>query len=1693
MNIPQNIHKIQKRNSSPSPFNINMIPSLNSLQNNNNTSFINQNNIDYSYSNSSQSNDLKETQCPNCLSYQRNLNEKKILIQKLQNQINKITSSNTFNNQINSYKKTIANLKNEIENKSEEISLLKLSYDERLNALLIQNSQLEEELENMKKNNMLLNKANIKMQKLNKYKDNEINQYKEKVKQLLNKINLKNEDINKIKGQAKNIIDNLNNKYNNLSSNYNSLALSSGGSQLIKYNHQKAKTNIESDLSNYEEDQLADILIKTGKRSSISKSKSQKINYDSGSENNILNLNKKLNKFSANKERVNTPKMSSTQSSWMISPAQRELMLFHKKNDTININNGMEDNLIKDMNKKLIIKNEKLIEENVELKNNLAEFQLNNQSLKQLLNRKNNEIIKYQRDCINKKNQIEKLKSASKSFSTKKIPFCPSTIPNNKKNNTINVDNSTKMKSTTNKIKDFSEYDLENENEEKKKVLNIKNYSNDLIDDSDNEDEKEKFELKSNKSSSNLKINKDNILINKDAKINLLNSKLSEKIKMIKNLELKINELKNQNKYANDLKLNKEELEIKLKKYINENNDLLKKIESKNNLIKEKDLKIENLKISLEEKDSINLKNEQNKNYEKLLLQKNYLENINKDQKKLIDERDELIKEKDDNIIFLQNKIESLNESINNLQNDINSYQNETYLLKDKNNKYDNDINIKNNELIKLRKKLDEEKTKYEKEIELLKLDLNKNKNEYDKIISKYNGEKDEIIKEKINLELKIKKYEDILTNEKTNKIKDKDEKEKMKNEINELNSELNEKEIEIKKLKKELELKEQIKNVEINTSINKSISEEIKDKDNEIQKQNEIIVNLKKENDNLSKELHDAKLSLKITTDIKENLDRQIDELNEDIEGQKEKIENLEKEKNNSREKFDKILEEKNNLNNQLNEIKTEFDKEKIISNDKDKKIKISDNNIKELNTLIDTINKEKERIYKENKTLLEEIKSLKEKIDSTQKNIQEQEKENNILKADKSKMILRLSSLNEEKLKLKQSLNVFESNNEENNKQISKLKEEIKNKEKIITQKSNENEKINEEILLLKQENESKDKIIKTNEEKLKSLKEELEEKTTQLENTIKNINDYEIQIKGLKDEKQELITKNKNYGNDLKEKENKFNDIKKENDILKEENKKLIEIKNKLNNENINKDFFVEMDESQMQKEEELNKLRENVEELNNNLNIKNQECEKYKNLYLEMKNKVDKMTLELRQKFENNNTNNNTVNNQTEKTLNDKDTEMSSLETEYKEIVKENINLKVKINQLNEEITTLKSENESQKKNLISKETELNNMKEISKAMIEKEKKKLEEEQNIEPSNTTIISSKNHKKLTWYLIFKYNKNNPKNESQKPDENNYSNYIWVTGNVIRREKLKKFNTFEDDEKKIMELQQYVFDLQKKLEKKEESISKLDYKNKKLNEQIQNKTAGVKGGDFVLSRISDTDKNKVKNNFANSISSNDGGINDVDKYKKILEQLNDSNKRELILHNEIKELKTKLKKKEEFESGTQDLKNIDKSIDSGFLDEDFKQSHNEGVFNFIKESQNQINNNKNKEVLASVRSDQENINAYKNDTFNYKEAEKKADEFLREGLGDDSEYSEFKQMQKQMTFIKKQLKETLQKYEQLSDQVKELLKNVKCDIKIKPQISQICQILGFSPNTTARIISNKKTGIFGLLSGKK
>ena len=70
--------------------------------------------------------------------------------------------------------------------------------------------------------------------------------------------------------------------------------------------------------------------------------------------------------------------------------------------------------------------------------------------------------------------------------------------------------------------------------------------------------------------------------------------------------------------------------------------------------------------------------------------------------------------------------------------------------------------------------------------------------------------------------------------------------------------------------------------------------------------------------------------------------------------------------------------------------------------------------------------------------------------------------------------------------------------------------------------------------------------------------------------------------------------------------------------------------------------------------------------------------------------------------------------------------------------------------------------------------------------------------------------------------------------------------------------------------------------------------------------------------------------------------------------------------------------------------------------------------------------------------------------------------------------------------QQQIQNGVLKEELKDTKAKLEQLIGQVKELLKNAKCDNKNKPQFVQICQILNLSPQTTKRLINNiNKKGI--------
>jgi hypothetical protein len=458
--------KKTKRNSSSSPYDVNInsdfIPYNNINYPNQNIQLMNPNYVNQSiYPGNALNNDLEQfNECPNCLSYHQKLKEKNLIIQKLQNQISRLNSSISSNSsnilpnmnlndanfqntrQLNNMKKIISDLKNEISNKNEEISQISLSRDEQLNHVISKNNQLEQEISNLKRKNILLNKSNIKLNKLIASKDDEINQYKEKVNALLNTITSKNNTINRLKEDSKNKMEDLENKYMNLSSNYNTLALSSGSSKIIKFTQQKSKQNNDSDFSN-EEDDIADILINTGKlakneqnnNADLIKSKSQKLYYESSSDNNINNLNRQILKT----DKISTPKMSSTQSSWMISKKPSEIQIMQRDFDMIKIKLDLsiqENKKLKNKNEQLV----KLIENNKNITNNINDLIAKNNSLKKLLNQKTNEIIRYQRDTIDKKNQIEKLKSllTSKYYnSSNKIP-CPSTVSSTKKMIQIN-------------------------------------------------------------------------------------------------------------------------------------------------------------------------------------------------------------------------------------------------------------------------------------------------------------------------------------------------------------------------------------------------------------------------------------------------------------------------------------------------------------------------------------------------------------------------------------------------------------------------------------------------------------------------------------------------------------------------------------------------------------------------------------------------------------------------------------------------------------------------------------------------------------------------------------------------------------------------------------------------------------------------------------------------------------------------------------------------------------------------------------------------------------------------------------------------------------------------------------------------------------------------------------------------------
>ena len=229
------------------------------------------------------------------------------------------------------------------------------------------------------------------------------------------------------------------------------------------------------------------------------------------------------------------------------------------------------------------------------------------------------------------------------------------------------------------------------------------------------------------------------------------------------------------------------------------------------------------------------------------------------------------------------------------------------------------------------------------------------------------------------------------------------------------------------------------------------------------------------------------------------------------------------------------------------------------------------------------------------------------------------------------------------------------------------------------------------------------------------------------------------------------------------------------------------------------------------------------------------------------------------------------------------------------------------------------------------------------------------------------------------------------------------------------------------------------------------------MDYKNKKLTEANHNKTASVKG--VLKANLIDISKNTINND----------------------QNKNNSAAEIIQLQNEISKLKDEIKAKEKLEQGIPKNIFINKDNydeDSNFLDEDIKDNKVGGMMDFIKSKNDIIDDANSRKSGIPALSTKSQVSSL----MDYKASERKVDEFLNIGVIEENESDIVKQMLEQMKCLKDEIKETNNKHNLLTEQVKELLKNIKCDMKIKPQIVQICQLFGYSPQTINRIVTKKK-----------
>ena len=621
---------------------------------------------------------------------------------------------------------------------------------------------------------------------------------------------------------------------------------------------------------------------------------------------------------------------------------------------------------------------------------------------------------------------------------------------------------------------------------------------------------------------------------------------------------------------------------------------------------------------------------------------------------------------------------------------------------------------------------------------------------------------------------------------------------------------------------------------------------------------------------------------------------------------------------------------------------------------------------------------------------------------------------------KNDYNELMNSYKELENQKKQLEQLLSLKEKVINNSDKEINELKNKINecnikyiNHDKLLQNKETTLKNLENENNILKND------LIKEKEEK-NNIKKQYD---VLLNNFNKNNNDDNIKL--LNDiilSKDKEITSHKNNISKLEEKIKGINEKNhKDMIILDENNKKIINSKNEINK-----------------------KLKEDIDKLNNELKRMDNLRIEDKNKINELYNNVEKLQKENQELFEKNKSIQEIKNiNVNHHHGND---DYDEIKKENEKLNKTNSQLNQYITELNEKLNSLNIKYQENKKSLTEKESKINNLEQASLALIEKQKRDLEQKdknEHISPGTHFIITSKKYNKLTWYLMSNFNPNDERVENEK--KANYKNYKWVTELIIPKSKLNKYNKFIDNEDNINN-NSYIKKLYRQLEQKEEEVNKLNYKNKKLNEKIQNKSSSVQKGKLYFNKfLENTDKSNTNRNIINTENTQAQNNSLVDKVINYYET------REINYKNEITKLKTDKKKSEDFQTNINNIKCISLQSKSDFIDFDDTDG---------------------------------DIVKYLGDKNILKKNEKKNDdeEILKDIPGNESDLDEVKGLKTLTKFLKNDNKEKDKKFNKLVDKIKNLIQSLKYDNNLKVQISQVLELLGYSSADIQKIISNNK-----------